>query len=106
MIIRAKTFPRWMRANFDASALQDIARHGASTGWHGLIRTTDCCKLYTRFKDEIWEMLRDDACDFGQSPLELVASFRTASAVETAQHFETLLAHYAAERTAYRLTEE
>jgi hypothetical protein len=106
MIIRAKTFPRWMRANFDASALQGIARHGAGAGWYGLIYPTDCCKLYARFKDEIWEMLRDDACYFGQSPLELIASFRSPSPVQSAQDFETLLAHYAAERTAYHLTEK
>jgi hypothetical protein len=106
MIIRAKTFLRWMHSHFDLSNLQDIARHGADTGWYGLTYTTDCCQLYARFKDEIWDMLLDDAQDFGQSPLEIVASFRGAADVETAQDFETLLARYAAERTAYLLTEE
>lgn len=105
MIIRAKTFTSWMQHNFCRQTLKDIAQHGADKGYAGLIYYHDTCKLYSRFNEEIWEMLGDDADNFGQSPLQLIASFNSANTVCSAVTFENLLTWYAAERTARQLTD-
>lgn len=100
MIIRAKSFESWMKSNFSAEELSDIANHGADGGWHGLTYYGDTCKLYSRFKDEIWEMLSADADDMGMNILEMIANFGGAKSVQNCQHFENLMVWYAAERIA------
>ena len=106
MIIRAKTFTVWMKANHCKATLADIAHHGADQGWPGLIYYTDTCKLYARFKEEIWEMLYNDADDIGCCPLEFVASFNRTYEITDFWHFENLLVWYAAERVAAKLVDE
>ena len=48
MIIRAKTFKKWLQANCDKGSLADLARHGASAGFPGLTYYTDTMQLYAR----------------------------------------------------------
>lgn len=106
MIIRAKTFLAWMRANFSHAELKDIARYGADTGWYGLTWYSDTGKLYNRFKKEIWDILSEDAEAVGDSPLGFLASVsRACDDIATVVHFENLMTWYAAERTARVLTE-
>lgn len=92
-----------MQANFNGQEMSDIAKHGADTGWHGLTWYTDTCKLYNRFKDEMWDMLVDDANDYGCDALTLLAGFKGASDVCSATGFENLMTWYAAERISSRL---
>ena len=103
MIIQAKTFTAWMQANHCKSSLSNIARYGADQGWSGLIYYDDTCKLYAKFKDEIWDMLAIDAEDLGSNPLEFMLSFNRANEIVTHTHFESLLTWYAAERIAQTL---
>jgi len=106
MRIRAKTFKGWLKANFSKQELGDLARYGANAGWPGLTHYADTCKLYDRFKGEIWEALLDDTEEFGyKNPFELIATFNGAD-VGSCEDVETLLVWYMAERTARELTEQ
>ncbi len=100
MIIRAKTFKAWMLANLDESQIRDIAEHGADSGWPGLTYYNDTCKLYNRFKEEIWEMLLEDAENLGQNVFLMIGGFGGAGAVGSVEQFENLMTWYAAERIA------
>lgn len=104
MIIRAKTFNRWMQANFPLSLCQKMARYGLDYGWYGFADETHTSKLYTRFKEEIWEMIVKDAKYFNKSPLEHLAWTDVRAEVQTAAHLENMLIRYAAERIVEDLT--
>jgi len=65
MIIRAKTFERWMNANFDKETMRDITEHGCVCGFPGLTYYKDTRKLYAKFSDDIWEILIAEAEDQG-----------------------------------------
>ncbi len=107
MIIRAKTFRDWMRANFTKAELKDMVTHGVNTGWAGLAYYNDTCKLYEKFKEEIWKELAQDAEDMGYSNIvEFIASFNGAEDVWSDYQFENLLVWYMAEKIARELTEE
>lgn len=106
MIIRAKTFETWMKGNLDRGQLKDLAEHGADAGWPGLTYYTDTCKLYDRFKGEIWEWLLDDAESFGQSVFEMIGCFGGAKDVGSCDQFENLVVWYAAERVAREFADE
>jgi len=107
MIIRAKAFKVWLFANFDQQALKDLAEHGANGGWSGITYYRDTCKLYRKFKEEIWEMLFDDAESLGYSNVfELMSSFRGVRDVGSCYQFENLMVWYAAEKLAYRAVDE
>lgn len=99
------TFKEWMLSNFSRDELADMCRHGANVGWHGLIYYSETTKLYQQYKDEIWEMLYEDAESFGMSPIELINNFQTAKSVTNADQFENLLIWYGAEKIAYDTVE-
>lgn len=65
MVIRAKTFKDWLKANFDRSELRDIHERGADAGWGGLSYYSDTSALYNRFEEELWERLGELADDYG-----------------------------------------
>ena len=104
MIIRAKTFRRWMKTNFTKQNLKDMSRHGVAGGWSGLIYYSETTKLYQRFEDEIWTMLAEDSEETGFSIFELMSGFRGIDNIHCAAHFKNMLVWYAAERIAYELS--
>jgi len=106
MIIRAANFEAWMKRNLSTGQLRDLAAHGADAGWPGLTYYKDTCKLYEKFKDEIWEWLLEDADSFGQSVFEMIGCFGGAKDVGSCDQFENLIVWYAAERVARELTDE
>ncbi len=106
MIIRAKTFRRWMEVN-EADYLSDIADHGCVNGFPGLTYYTDTQALYKRFSGEIWRIAEQIADYAGHdSVLELLASCNRAAQVTDAVTFENLMVWLAAEEIARRLIEE
>jgi len=106
MRVRAKTFKNWMKANFSKEQLRDIAQHGADAGWGGLTYYSDTAALYSRFADEIWEALVEDAEEYGyRNVFEFIATFRLADVANRTQ-VENLLVWYMAERTAQELAED
>lgn len=62
MIIRAKTFRKWMEANL-SDYMQDIANYGCAGGFPYLTYYTDTCKLFDRFQDEIMDAVGEEADD-------------------------------------------
>jgi hypothetical protein len=104
MIIRAKTFRDWMKANFDKQTLRDLAEYGVQGGFPGLTYYSDTTKLYEKFKDEIWESLIDEAEEYGyKNVYEFIATFNGADVGNCTQH-ENLLVWYMAEKVARELT--
>lgn len=65
MIIRARTFEGWLKANFNRGQLRDIAKEGADAGWVGLTYYRDTTALYNRFEEELWERLCELADAYG-----------------------------------------
>jgi hypothetical protein len=56
-------------------SLQDIANHGIDGGFPGFTYYTDTIRFFKNNRREIVEMVTEYAQDFGQTPIELVASF-------------------------------
>lgn len=54
---------------------EDIVNHGIDGGFSGFIYYSDTVSFFKRNKDEIVELVKEMADDFGQSPIELVKSF-------------------------------
>jgi len=78
MIIREKSFKAWFFKHFDQQQMEYIAVFGAKGGWPGLTHYAETCKLYNKFKKEIWEMLLADTEASGNnSVFEFMLRFRT-----------------------------
>jgi len=101
LIVRAKTFEDWMKANFSKQDLRDMVRHGVDCGFGGLTYYNDTVKLYDKFSDEIWNALYDDAQNMGYNNVLqfIVECFRDSDVASDAQ-FKNMLVWYMAERTA------
>ena len=56
-------------------SLEDIANHGIDGGFTGFIYYTDTIKFFKAHRAEIVELVKEYASEFGQSPIQLVASF-------------------------------
>ena len=100
------TFRDWLLHQYTHNELADICKHGAQNGYHGLIYYSETTALYNRYHEEIWDLLNDnyDALGFS-SCLELIASFQTASNVNSDTQFKNLLVWYAAEEIAFDITQ-
>jgi len=98
--------------------LEDIARHGADSGFAGFTYYNDTVSFYKRNAKLIKERLEQDASDFGQGLLEMVGGFvclksykltswEVAEAIngrgEMAIQVQNALAWYAAEEIAREL---
>lgn len=82
-----------------------MASYGADTGWNGLTYYSDTCKLYSKFKDEIWNMLIEQSESFGHSnPFEFLATFGGAKNVGSVDQFENLMVWFVAEHLANEAT--
>ena len=68
-----KTFRAWLTEMLDAEQIEDLARHGADTGWPGLTYTSDCVELFERYEEEIREALNEDAEAFGYAKMVLMS---------------------------------
>ena len=102
-----ETFRSWLTETLDPEQIEDLAGHGADTGWPGLTYTSECVELFERYEDEIREALNEDteAYEF-DSPEAFVATFRRSDMLWSEDGRKTLLAWFMAERTAHEITEE
>jgi hypothetical protein len=106
MSIHAETFEAWFNANL-ADQAEDIANHGADSGFSGITYTSDTVELYNKFEGEIWEALCEDAHGMGYSnPIELVVTFKRSDMLSDPDTFKNLLVWYMAERIAQRMTND
>ncbi len=107
MNMEAVTFRGWMMENFSTEELKDISQHGANNGWKYLSYTLDIEALYDKYESDIWEMLHDDAVNFGyKNAFELIAILRGAKDIDSLSQLKTLLIWYSAEEVAHRAVEE
>jgi hypothetical protein len=104
MIIRAKTYKRWLKANLGGGYLKDLAEQGALGGFPGLSYYRDTCKLYAKFREEIWDKLSEMAENQGcANTWEMIAGFSLAG-WENARQAENLLVWAVAEEYAGEMT--
>lgn len=103
MIIRAKTFRAWFKANLSQQS-RDIASHGADAGWPGITYTSDTVQLFDKFGAEIWEMAVQDAEDMGcKNVADMISGFQRADMLDTLDTFKNLMVWYASEKSAREL---
>lgn len=55
--------------------LKDISNHGVDGGFSGFIYYSDTIKFFKANRAAIVELVKEMANEFGQSPIQLVASF-------------------------------
>lgn len=101
MIIRAKNFRAWFRANLKDSA-HDIANHGADCGFPYITYTRDTVKIFDKFGDEIWDIVKDQADEVGDANIALhIASFRRADMLSSLDEFKNLMVWAAVETLSH-----
>lgn len=103
--IRAKTLRDWLKANFTAGELREIADYGAGMGWHGLTYYADTMKLYQKFADEIWRTIADEADDMGYANVWEFLSHCDRVGVSDVIQAENLFVWVAVEIIARRIVE-
>jgi len=57
------------------STLQDVYNHGGAGGVHGFIYTVHCSQFLRRNRNDIIELLLEDADSLGEDPLVMVTGF-------------------------------
>ncbi len=94
-------------ADEDPTVLEDVAVYGADSGFGGFTYTAECVEFYDAHSSAIWEMLIEDAEDFGYpNPIAFVASFNRDDMLADEDSFKNLLAWYALEQVARDLVDE
>ncbi len=100
MIIRAKDFRTWFKANLREYA-SDIAGHGADSGFPCITYTRDTVQIFDKFGDEIWDMAVEDAEGMGcKNVAEMIAGFGRADMLSGLDQFKNLMVWYACEKVA------
>ncbi|NJL52816.1 MAG: hypothetical protein HC930_12460 [Hydrococcus sp. SU_1_0] len=105
MIIRAKYFEDWFKANLKEHA-EDIASHGADAGYPYITYTTHTVKIFDKFADQIWSMAVEDAEEMGyKNVAEMIATFGRSDMLSSIDSFKNLMVWYACEKLAHRLAD-
>jgi hypothetical protein len=100
LIIRAKDFRSWFKANLREYA-RDIANHGADAGYPCITYTSDTVTIFDRFGAEIWDMAVQEASDMGcKNACEMIASFGRSDMIDGLDQFKNLMVWYACETVA------
>lgn len=60
---------------------KEISEHGADCGWSGFIYYAETEAFYRAHRAEILRMLRESADEIGQTPAEMISSFRCLAGV-------------------------
>lgn len=103
---RPKTFKRWLTNRFEHNELADMCKYGCVNGFSGLVFYSETTALYQTYKDEIWELLLDEADNVGDG--NIFAMLNRCCPVKhcgSADQFENFLVWLAAETIAWQLTE-
>lgn len=96
-------FKEWFEKNLGESA-RDIAEHGADAGFPHITYTSDTVEIYDEYESEIYEMLNEDADEFGHENVEeMISQFGRSDMLSWPEGRKNLLVWYACERTAREL---
>lgn len=86
---------------------EDIANHGADTGWSGFTYTSECVEFFDAHEEAIMDLAREEAEAFDYSNVaEFVASFNRSDMADTMDGYKNLMAWYALETVARRIVDE
>lgn len=105
LIIRATCFESWFKANLK-DYQEDIANHGADAGFPKITYTSDTCKIFDRFSEQIWDMAVEDAEMMGyKNVAAMIAEFNRSDMLDSIDSFKNLMVWYACEQLARQLTD-
>lgn len=93
------TFKAHMIRTYSHNELADMANHGATAGYHGLIWTNEVLSLYTAHSAALHEILAEYKDNTGEFP-EYVTQF-----LGDVDQFQSAVVYFAAEWVAYELTQ-
>jgi hypothetical protein len=90
----------------ELASIRDAGTHGADSGFGGFTYTTDGADFTRANKELVWEILHEDADDFGyENVAAFVATFGRADMTDDPDSFDCLLAWYALERAGHWLND-
>lgn len=96
-----KTFKDWMLQQFDRSELKDISNHGVDGGFNGLIYTAECVALHDAYEKELWDMLYEDAKEFGFDNIPaFMATWNRKDMLNDLDQIKNMIVWYFAEKIA------
>lgn len=104
-MIQAKTFTDWISAQYSHDELVDMCHYGCIGGFNGLIYYTEITSLYAKYKEDIWELLADQAIQCGYD--DVISFIYSVSMMQdsiNSDTFENKLVWCAAELVANELT--
>ena len=105
-----KTIKQWIedKVKDEEINLKDVTEHGCVSGCvSSLIYYSDTVKFYDKFEDEIWDMLEEDANQFGNDNiLQTISQFNGAKNVGGLDQFKNLLAWYSVEETCRKILDQ
>lgn len=94
-----------LKENYNQSDLEFIAQGNLINGVSGFIYYSETCAFYEKHREEIWEMLEEDAEEYGyKSVVSFIASFNNQP--QTHAQYQNLLCWYAVEREARAIVDE
>lgn len=99
-----RTLREFMRANFEQEEFADIA-YGIDGGFAHFTYTADLRALYEQYHEEIWQLAREMADEFGQDVNEFIANFGGGGKIDDHNSLATWLVWFAAEQYAREFSE-
>jgi hypothetical protein len=81
--------------------LQDVANHGAGGGFSGFTYYGETVDFARRNRALIWEQLREDSDNFGQSVADMVCGFNCFKGIQTNEILQGLYGRGDSVKTVY-----
>ena len=96
---------KYLKENYEQSELQEIAEGGLEGGVSGFIYYSETIEFYDENEDEIWELLEEDADQYGYKDINsFIASFK--GDIQSLTQYKNILTWYAVERQSQELVDE
>lgn len=96
-----KTFIQWAKKTFTKDEFLDIANHGADAGFPHITYTSDCVDLHDLYQKELWDMLYDDAKEFGYDNIPaFMATWGRKDMLNDLDQVKNMIVWYAVEKIA------
>lgn len=93
-------FKTYMQENYGHNELADMANHGCAGGVGGMIYYTETMALYSRFADELHDLLAEYKDQTGELPPSILQAL-----TESAAGFQNVMVWFGAEWVANELTQ-
>jgi hypothetical protein len=102
----AKTFRIWFQNNLKDYA-EDIAAHGADSGFPYITYPSDTAQLFDKYGAEIWQMAVEEADGLGyKNVTAMITYFSRSDMVDDLYRFQTLMVWFACETIANEAEQE